>query len=180
MGNLAVMNGRGGRFVAVGLTDQQAAFVREFVANGGIALKAAEAAGYSEPRSEGWRLTRNKAVLEAIRIEQARVLASEVGSASVATVLAVMRDTGAANKDKLQAARLGAEMARLIGKRPGERDREGDKDPADMTPEEINEEIQRLARETAEMTEAHAKATALEGEAVDVSDIAPDSARMPD
>lgn len=179
MGKLAVVNGRGGRFVASGLTDQQRLFVREFVANGGVAERAAAAAGYAVPQSEGWRLTNNKAVLEAIQHEQARVVLSEVGSASVATVLMVMRDSGAGHKEKIAAARLGAEMARIIGKRQGEDTGHGKKDPSDMSPDEIKEEIQRLAREVADLGEAQAMAGAIEGEAVEVSDIAPDNDRMP-
>lgn len=104
-----------GQFVATSdLTELQGRFVLEYVRNGGQAGKAATTAGYRDGANAAFANMRNPAILAAIRDEQARTLYAEVGSASVATVLSVMRDQGARNADKIQAARLGAEMAKLI------------------------------------------------------------------
>jgi hypothetical protein len=182
-GGLAVRQGavtqdRSGRFVGTGgLTEAQRAFVSAYVRNGGDATAAAKIAypEASRPDAQGWSALRSKRVLEAIRGEQARVVLAEVGSATVATVLDVMRTGG--HRERIAAARLGAEMARLVGKASADADR-NKKDPADMSQAEVNEEIQRLAREVAELGEAQAMAGAIDGQAVEVSDIAPNTAQI--
>lgn len=104
-----------GQFVAsrkASLTEQQAAFVRAYVRNGGNVGEAGKLAGYS---TSGAHATfRSPAIIEAIRQEQARIVGCEVGSASIAVCLSIMRDPGARNADKVAAARLGMEAARLI------------------------------------------------------------------
>lgn len=63
----AVINGRGGRWLAgQGLTEQQQAFVRAYLANGMQQGAAAREAGYAHPAEDGWRLMQNAAVLAAI------------------------------------------------------------------------------------------------------------------
>lgn len=138
-GGAIVRDKRTGQFATgPGLTEQQADFVRFYVLNGGHSIKAAEAAGYAQPQPRAWELMRNPAVLAAIREEQARTLYAEVGAASVATILAVMRDPGARNSDKVAAARLGMEAAKLIksDKAKGENPL-GSKALADMNMDEL-------------------------------------------
>lgn len=110
-----IQDARTGQFEAGnGLTEQQAAFVSAYVANGGRATDAAREAGYEDVKSAAYRSVRNPAILTAIRAEQARVLYSEVGSAVVSVVLEIARDVNAKDADRLNAVRLGAEMAGFI------------------------------------------------------------------
>lgn len=107
-----VVNGRGGRFAAgEGLTDKEAAFVREYVANGGIATKASVSAGYYAPHTDGWRVMQRPAVRAAIRVEQERVVSCELASAAMSTLGGILRDTEAPASARVQASRTVLEAA---------------------------------------------------------------------
>lgn len=51
----------------VALTDQQDAFAREYVANGGNARDAAREAGYANPETQAYKVLLNRKVAERIR-----------------------------------------------------------------------------------------------------------------
>jgi hypothetical protein len=68
LSRLGVANGPTGRFTPThALNESQGVFVREFVANGGDRQKAARLAGYSDPRTEGYRLLNTQKVRDAMR-----------------------------------------------------------------------------------------------------------------
>ena len=99
-----------GRFMtgARGLTEQQTAFVRAFVANGGIAARAAKTAGYQSPNPESWRLMQNSAVIGAIQDETARLIATG-GAVGVATIIRLAQDLAAPAAAQFSAAKWLAE-----------------------------------------------------------------------
>jgi phage terminase small subunit len=127
-----------GQFVTgADLTAQQRAFVGQYVANGGKGTEAAREAGYAEPSREAWRLMRNPAVLAAIREENARVLYAEVATASTAAILLCLRDPGARQSDKMQAARLGLEAAKIIKRDKTDANPLGSKALSEMSMDEL-------------------------------------------
>ena len=68
---------RTGRFTATGmdqLTEKQQAFVALYVSNGGKSYEAAEAAGYVNPKTDGWRNRNNPAVAAAIHRAQVQAV----------------------------------------------------------------------------------------------------------
>jgi hypothetical protein len=103
----AIVNAPGsGRFMeSAGLTDQQTAFVRAYVTNGGLGTAAADAAGYSHGRHDAWRLLRNEAVLGAIKAEQARRVLTEGRVIAFGTLLEVAQDRGQTGAARTSAAR---------------------------------------------------------------------------
>jgi hypothetical protein len=106
-----VTNGRSGRFTPThALNESQSVFVREYVANGGDRQKAARLAGYSDPRTEGYRLLNTQKVRDAIRLEQERVLACEGGSKALAAMMTLLGDE-TPHSVRFQAARWILEAA---------------------------------------------------------------------
>lgn len=101
----AIKNGRHGKFVpAHGLTEQQATFVVNYVANGGNRQQAARTAGYSDPRTESYRLLNLPHIRQAITDERERVLNCELASKALATMSELLgEDTPA--QVRFQAAR---------------------------------------------------------------------------
>jgi hypothetical protein len=86
-----VSNSRAGRFTPThSLNESQGVFVREYVANGGDRQKAARLAGYSDPRTEGYRLLNTQKVRDAIKRKQERIVVCEGGSQALATILALL------------------------------------------------------------------------------------------
>lgn len=84
------------------LTAKQAAFVREYVANGGVVGAAAEAAGYAAP-NEGSRLLTNPNVISEI---QKQMLAA-IGTHAVSALDTVAKLSRSAKSDyvRLEASR---------------------------------------------------------------------------
>lgn len=112
-----IAQGAGGQFVGRNdaLTVQQQSFVRSFLANGGNAEKAAEAAGYAVPDVEGHRLTANPVVWGAILSRRER--ASVRDALQVAPhVLRMAKGEEEATGAKVAAARLIYEAAGIIGR----------------------------------------------------------------
>ena len=108
-----VTNGRAGRFTPThALNESQGVFVREFVANGGDRQKAARLAGYSDPRTEGYRLLNTQKVRDAIKHEQERVITCEGGSRALAAMLALLGEETPHNV-RFQAAKWILEAAGL-------------------------------------------------------------------
>lgn len=101
----AIKNGRHGKFVPThGLTEQQAIFVVNYVANGGNRQQAAGVAGYSDPRTESYRLLNLPHIRDAIAAERERVLTCELACKALATMTDLLgEDTPA--QVRFQAAR---------------------------------------------------------------------------
>jgi hypothetical protein len=111
LSRLGVANGPIGRFTPThALNESQGVFVREFVANGGDRQKAARLAGYSDPRTEGYRLLNTQKVRDAIKREQERVIQCEGASLALASLLDLLKETTPANV-RFQAARWILEAA---------------------------------------------------------------------
>jgi phage terminase small subunit len=112
----AVTRGEGGRLAAgSGLTEQQEAFVNHLVTHGGTLVAAAEAAGYSSPKTDGWRLSRNPAVMAAVQSGLARAfvpMAADVRDALGKMATGEVPATG----PQVAACRLVLEAAGVIGR----------------------------------------------------------------
>jgi hypothetical protein len=143
-----VTNGHAGRFTPThALNKSQGVFVREFVANGGDRQKAAMLAGYSDPRTEGYRLLNTQKVRDAIKHEQERVITCEGGSRALAAMLELLGDETPHNvrfqaaKWILEAAGLGlaANVANVC-------DSEEGKPLFEMSLQELHEVVQRGAQ----------------------------------
>jgi len=108
-----VTNGRAGRFTPThALNEPQGVFVREYVANGGDRQKAARLAGYSDPRTEGYRLLNTQKVRDAIKDEQERAITCEGGSRALAAMLGLLGEETPHNV-RFQAAKWILEAAGL-------------------------------------------------------------------
>lgn len=102
----AVRQGARGRFNSTGgLTKRQAAFVTAYIANGGIGTAAAKAAGYSDPRAEGWRLSQLAHVRAAIQLETARVIETEGATVGARFMIDAVSDKSLSGSVRLAAAK---------------------------------------------------------------------------
>jgi hypothetical protein len=139
----AVVNAPGtGRFMeSDGLTDQQAAFVAAYVANGAKATQAAIDAGYQSPHSEGWRLMQNPAIKAAIHAEADKRLAG-AGAIGIGVLVDIARDVAAPTPSRVSAAKWLAEAAGhgLAARKAGEHDGEA-KPLEEMTAAELVQAI---------------------------------------
>jgi phage terminase small subunit len=127
------------------LTDQQADFAVNFVANGGNGAEAARDAGYAEAnaRSAAYKLVRMPHVQDAIRKEQRRQLGGEMATKALSVLKGILDDDEAPYGAKVDAARTILDRAGLIA--PKSRgDGEGDEKEIDqMTMAELEAKIQR-------------------------------------
>lgn len=170
-----VTNGARGRFIATAeLTDKQATFVREYVANGGNAMRAATVAGYATPHSDGWRLIRNRAVAAAIDAEIERDM--QRGTAKAIAVLdEIMSNPEVAPQHRIAAARTRLEAAGRIG-RARKDEANGDKSYAEMTADELAELVRQTAAFIAENEGSGLQIDAVPpGLTPDVTDIDPET-----
>lgn len=92
------------------LSPRQSAFVRAFVENGGVATRAAEAAGYAEPRSSAYSLTRLPHVQAAIRAETERMVQG-AGAKAVGWMVKALDDPKLPGAVRFQSAKWLAEAA---------------------------------------------------------------------
>lgn len=95
-----------GRFSPAGtdqLTEKQQVFVAHYVSNGGKATEAAEAAGYANPKTDGWRNRNNTAVAAAIHRAQVQAI-TEGAAVAWGTMQDLMKDTAPAQV-RFQAAK---------------------------------------------------------------------------
>jgi hypothetical protein len=95
------------------LNENQAAFVREYVRNGGNATAAAITAGYSKERARhtGWDLTHLPKISDAIKKEQMRHIGGELANVALGTLSSIMRDEAAPAAARVQASRWVLEAA---------------------------------------------------------------------
>jgi hypothetical protein len=136
-----VTNGRAGRFTPThALNEPQGVFVREYVANGGDRQKAARLAGYSDQRTEGYRLLNTPKVRQAIKEEQERVITCEGGSKALAAMMTLLGEETPHNV-RFQAAKWILEAAGLglAATIPGERNPSEEMPLSEMCYEELEE-----------------------------------------
>lgn len=119
-----VINPRNVRANYDAIDAREKAFVREYVRTGGNGVAAALKAGYAEPKVAAIELTRRASLSLAIRAEQIRYVSGELGSCALRTIAQVMRDESFRASDRLAAARLAMEAARMIGRAAADAPRE--------------------------------------------------------
>jgi hypothetical protein len=98
------------------LTPMQRAFVLGIVRNGGKPSQAARLAGYSDPDTSGYDLSRLPHIQAAIKIERNKYLSNELANCASATLHEIMLDREAAPAARVQAARTVLEITGDIGK----------------------------------------------------------------
>ena len=148
-----IENGTHGRFVSThALNGAQAVFVREYVANGGDRQKAARLAGYSDPRTEGYRLLNTQKVRDAIKHEQERLIVCEGGSRALTAMLGLLGEETPHNV-RFQAAKWILEAAGLglAASIAGERNPSEEMQLSEMCYEDL-ERFVRTVRESAVST----------------------------
>lgn len=133
------------------LGERQMAFVMAYVENGGDRTKAADQAGYSNPKQSAADLMRSPAIRTAIQREQALAVAGMVALADK-TLSVILGDEDQPAKVRIAAARVAYERggvlkrAALDAAKPN-----GDAgDLADMTPEELQRVIAEAAQRIAD------------------------------
>ena len=127
------------------LTQQQADFAVNFVANGGNGAEAARDAGYAEAhaRVSAYRLVRLPHVQDAIRAEQRRQLNGDMATKALSVLKGILEDDEAPYGARVDAAKTILDRAGIIApKSRGEG--EGDsKEIDEMTMAELEAKIQR-------------------------------------
>lgn len=124
-------------------TDKEALFIGH-LASTGDATFAAMRAGYKDPTVQGWQKAHNPAIVESVRKAQVARMVNEVLPLAVDTIVNVLTAQDASNRDKLTAAQIALKYTL------GQSDQAQDKDPADMTPAEIQARIDALRRAAAD------------------------------
>ena len=157
MGNEIMQRTDEGKYVGpVGLTEQQAAFVRHLVAGGTAQGKAATLAGYGDGPRDAWRLLQNPRVLAAIRSETTRLIGGELAGSAVAYLRQVLAwdhmdaDGGIDTKIgklKLDAAKTILDRAGYVAPKAKDAPSDGPRDLEDYTIEELGALV-RQGRET--------------------------------
>jgi len=123
------------------LTEQQAAFVQHYVANGGDGWKAAEAAGYGSPQH--WRrVATNPAVGAAIDAE-VRQTALPVALLALKRLREVVEGEREVSGPYMAALRLGLEVGRVVGRNVRTVADDGGKPIGQMSLDEIRAELAR-------------------------------------
>jgi phage terminase small subunit len=127
------------------LTDQQKAFVREYVRNGGSGADAARAAGYSaaRPAQQAHDLLALPHIQEAIHREQARLIGGGLASKAVEVVQRILHDAALADtvsgqKLQLEAAKTVLDRAGHIAPKASEAEMIGDKPLTEMSLDELD------------------------------------------
>ncbi len=124
--------------------EQQAVFVREYVSNGGNGSKAARLAEYSE-KSAGkyaYELLQKPHILVAIHAEQARVIGSEAATLAVGVIVGLLKDKGAKDSVRLDAAKAALALAGHVApKAPELKDDPSDYPMSEWTAAELEEFI---------------------------------------
>jgi hypothetical protein len=147
------------------LDPRQRAFVREMVRNGGYGPGAAMRAGYPDPKRAATELTRNLSIGLAIRSEQMAFVGMELSSCALRTIHRIMRDESFRASDRLNAARLAMEAAKMIG-RAAAADAPREKPIAEMSTAELD----------AMLAETQAALSQLTAERRTIEHVTPDTA----
>lgn len=142
------------------LTERQRVFVRCYVASGGNASESARSAGYSEEscRATGYKLTRNPAVMRAVREEQMAVIGGRAASKAILTLEKALDDPEVPWGAKIDAARTILDRAGIVSV-PAHliaRSLE-EKDVSEMTAEELRVFIREGTAQLAEIERERAE-----------------------
>jgi phage terminase small subunit len=143
-------------------TDLQRDFVVEYVANGGIATKAAASAGYSQQsaRQIASQLLNKPHIQEAIRREQRKKLYG-LGSKAMSVIESILDDENAPTGVRLDAAKTVLDRCGLTAETAKAEQAQNSKSLEEMTADELQAFIQ----EGMKQLKAQQTAT-VEGEAV--------------
>lgn len=118
------------------LSDIQKEFVRYLVRERCSATEAARRAGYQHPRQRQYELLRKPNIVRAIRAEQQAILNGDLTSIAFGTLKDVMQNPKSPASAKVAASRAVLEAAGFF-KKTGEDTPLMEKDPLDMTTEEL-------------------------------------------
>ena len=110
-GGVITQDGRGRFRGTAELTDKQRLFVEAYLANGAKRKLAAISAGYTNPETEGWRMMKNPAVLQAIREGREELISGEMSGIAMGTLKQIMLDTAAPPAARVAAAKWTLEAA---------------------------------------------------------------------
>lgn len=127
------------------LTDIQSTFVRHLVLTGCTPTEAARHAGYAHAAQRATELVRKPHIVAAIREEQSRILDGDLTNVAMRTLKEVME-----NPKSPASARVAASRAVLEASGHFRRDRETlieDKDPLDMTTQELEAFIRKSRKQ---------------------------------
>lgn len=147
------------------LTDQQRAFVREYVANDGNGAEAARTAGYTSKyaRQMANSLLQIPHVLAALHIERERRI-GRIATVALGVLEGVLLDDDAPIAQKVKAAGMALDRAGHTPPKRGDAPREGEKRPEQMNKAELEAFIRRATRQLREET---AQVLDLQAEAID-------------
>jgi len=144
----------------IDLTPMQREFVCALVRNGCSATKAAEMAGYKEPRISAFNLRQLPHVAAAIRMERQRYISGELANVATGTLRSILTDSNAPAAARVQAARTVLEMSGEIGRK--KQDGDEDKPLSELSADELSRLIDRWTEERA------ALAKPVDAEVIDV------------
>ena len=134
----------GGKFTGSrGLTEKQGRFVAAYVANGGQAQAAAEAAGYQAAGSEGWRLMQIPHVQTALHDARQKKL-SNLATSGLALIEGIIRGTEEAPvKIRFEASKFVIQLAGHVAPKAGDAQETDEKPMEEWTIEELEAFVRR-------------------------------------
>lgn len=174
MGKLAANPGTKTRITfapGIELTPKQRSFVTRMVRIGGNVTEAARQAGYSDPGTAAYDLTRLPHIQAAIRLERGKYISGELANIATGTLHDILLDKEAPASARVQAARTVLEMSGDIGK--AKRQDDDDRPLSEMTAEELARMIDKWTEEKA------ALATTIDAQDVEIIDSAQSMAQLP-
>lgn len=139
--------------------DKAKTYVMQYLTHGDE-LKAAEEAGYSDPRSAVYRLRQNQAVLLAIRADTLAVFQKGV-SIAARYLIDTIKDPKAPHSARNDAAKTILNRAGIVEHKPGSGGTGETKDIADLSPAELQAAI---AGMQGELEKKQAKSEPIEGQ----------------
>ena len=173
MGKLAANPGTKTRITfapGIELTPKQRSFVTRVVRIGGNVTEAARQAGYSDPGTAAYDLTRLPHIQAAIRLERGKYISGELANIATGTLHSILIDKEAPASARVQAARTVLEMSGDIGK--AKRTDDDDRPLSEMTAEELARMIDKWTEEKA------ALATTIDAQDVEIIDSAQSMAQL--
>lgn len=123
------------------LTDVQSAFISYLVLEGCNPTEAARRAGYSHPKNRAYELLRKAHIVAAIREEQGRILDGDLANIAMNTLRSVMENKNSPASSRVAASRAVLEASGYF--RRSDNMSLEEKDPLDMTAQELEEFIRR-------------------------------------
>lgn len=125
-------------------TPQQQVFVADYVAHGD-AQRAAAAAGYSQPRSQGYQALAKPAIAAEVARLQLERISNELLPLAVDVHMELLTNQATPAGAKVQAVKLAYDRAF------GSQDAAGGKEAHEMTGAELASEIEKLKRRAADL-----------------------------